>query len=257
MIGVFDSGLGGLTAVAELRRYRPDLDIVYFGDTAHLPYGTRSPESIYRLAREALAFLASEGADAILVACGTVSSVALSRLESAISIPLLGVVEPAVHLALHYTKNNIVGILATTATIESHAFQDALHRGKVATHAVACPLFVPLVENGFTSLGDPIATPAIAHYLAPLRESHADTVILGCTHFPLLAHGIRAYLPHVRLVGAGEAAAAALVATQPRVGHGETQIYVSDAPTSFTISAERFLGYPLPCRVIQKQLSRK
>ncbi len=253
MIGIFDSGLGGLTAMAELRRYRPDLDIVYYADTAHLPYGTRSFENIRRLARDAVSFLTSCGADGILIACGTVSSVALEALVEDCPVPLLGVVEPAAHLAVHYTKNKTVGILATSATVESRAFEKALRRrANLVTHAIACPLFVSLVENGFTAPNDPVATPAIAHYLAPMKQSGVDTVILGCTHFPLLAAGISAYLPGVRLVGAGEAAAAALVSTHPRVGRGETQVWVSDSPASFTASATRFLGAPLPCHVKQK-----
>ncbi len=253
MIGIFDSGLGGLTALAELRRYRPDLDIVYYADTAHLPYGTRSPAEIIRLATNAISFLYSRGADAVLVACGTVSSVALPHIAKQFSIPLIGVIEPAAQLALSYTKTNIIGVIATTATIESHAFETVLHaRGRVATLSAACPLFVSLVENGFTALHDPVATPAIAHYLAPLRARGMDTLILGCTHFPHLAAGIAAYLPRVRLIGAGEAAADAIISAKPRVGRGDTEIWVSDAPAAFTTSAARLLGQDLPVTVKKK-----
>lgn len=250
MIGVFDSGLGGLTALWELRRLRPDLDIVYFGDTAHVPYGTRSPEMIRRFAGEAIGFLSGLGAEAILVACGTVSSVALPLLESRAACPLFGVVEPAADAAYRLSRNRHIGILATEATVQSHAFEDALRRlGPVATRSIACPLFVSLAENGFTAPDDPVARAAAEHYLAPLRGSDLDTLILGCTHFPLLAAHIHRALPGVRLIGAGEAAAAALVATMPRVGHGELTVYASDAPERFRSSAARILGTPLPVDV--------
>ncbi len=243
MIGIFDSGLGGLTALTELRRHRPDIDIHYYADTAHLPYGTRSSDTLYRLSRAAIAYLIKCGADAVLVACGTVSSVVLPRLQSEFATPLIGVVEPAVHAALHYTRNNIVGILGTEATVRSRAFERALReRAPIATLSVACPLFVSLVENGFTSPNDPIATSAISHYLSPLRDKQIDTLILGCTHFPHLAAGISAYLPGVRLIGAGEAAADAIVATRPRVGHGKLTIEVSDAPDTFARTASRLMG---------------
>ncbi len=254
MIGVFDSGLGGLTALAELRRRRPDLDLLYYADTAHLPYGTRTEEDIRRLAARAITYLTTRGADTVLVACGTVSSVALPALSSHFSIPLLGVVEPAAYLASRYTKSRSVAILGTTATIRSHAFEHMLKGQGIRTTAIACPLFVPLVENGFTAPQDPVARAAVAHYLAPLRDTDADTLILGCTHYPHLAASIAAYLPHVTLIGAGEAAADALLATRPRVGHGHLTIEVSHAPAEFAAAAERLLGAPLPCRV---QLARQ
>lgn len=253
MLGVFDSGLGGLTALWELRRLRPDLDIAYFGDTARVPYGTRSPDMICRWAEGALRFLASKGAEAILVACGTVSSVALPRLAGKFSIPLIGVVEPAALAAHRLSRRRVIGIIGTEATVRSRAFEAALRRlGGVATVSLACPLFVSLAENGFTDPADPVTRAAAEYYLAPLRDAGIDTLILGCTHFPLLAPHIQRVLPGVRLVGAGEAAAAALVAAHPRVGHGELEVYVSDAPAHFAKAAARLLGAPLPVNV-QKQ----
>jgi glutamate racemase len=258
MIGVFDSGIGGLTAVRELRRLRPDLDIVFYADTARIPYGTRSPETVTRYAGEALTFLASLGADAILIACGTVSSVALPRLGQRFPLPLWGVVEPSAQAAYRRSRSHRIGIIATQATVRSHAFEDALGRlGHVATYTIACPLFVSLAENGFTAYDDPVAGAAVAHYLKPLEQAQVDTLILGCTHFPLLAAPIARYLPHLSLVGAGESAAAALCATNPRVGHGSLQIYVSDSPGAFAEKATAFLGSPLPCRVAIKQSNEK
>lgn len=257
MIGVFDSGLGGLTALWELRRLRPDLDIVYFGDTAHVPYGTRSPGMIRRFAGEAIDFLSGLGAEAILVACGTVSSVALPDLRKHTACPLFGVVEPAAEAAYRVSRSKHIGILATEATVHSRAFEGALRAiGTVATRSVACPLFVSLAENGFTAPSDPVARAAAEHYLAPLRGSDLDTLILGCTHFPLLASHIQRVLPHARLIGAGEAAAAALVATLPRVGHGELTVYASDAPDRFEATAAGILGTSLPVHV-QKYTPRR
>ena len=143
-----------------------------------------------------------------------------------------------------------IGIIATEATVESRAFETALHRlGRVTTCSLACPLFVSLAENGFTSPEDPVAREAVRHYLPPLRKTGIDTLILGCTHFPLLAPQISAALPGVRLIGAGEAAAAAMVAANPKVGHGELEVYVSDAPARFEKEAERLLGATLPTKV--------
>ena len=250
MIGVFDSGLGGLTAILELRRLRPDLDIVFFADTARIPYGTRSHATVTRYAREALDFLSSKGADAILVACGTVSSVALPTLAPIFPLPLWGVVEPAAQIAYRVSQNKRIGIVATDATIRTHAFEDTLGTlGSVATWSRACPLFVSMVENGFTSPKDPVAKAAILHYLGDAKRADIDTLILGCTHFPLLAAAIHAYLPKVRLIGAGESAAHALCRTNPRVGHGQLLMYVSDDPKDFRRRAEGFLGAPLPCTV--------
>lgn len=257
MIGVFDSGVGGLTALWELRRLRPDLDIVYFGDTAHVPYGTRSPEMIRRFAGEAVGFLSGLGAEAILVACGTVSSVALPALSEHTGCPLFGVVEPAAEVAYRVSKNKKIGVLATEATVGSGAFDRALRRlGPVVTRSLACPLFVSLAENGFTAPDDPVARAAAEHYLAPLRESALDTLILGCTHFPLLAAHIHRVLPGVRLIGAGEAAAAVLVEETPRVGHGKLAVFASDAPERFEATAARILGTSLPVHV-QKYTPRR
>lgn len=257
MIGVFDSGLGGLTALWELRRLRPDLDVVYFGDTAHVPYGTRSPEMIRRFAEEAIDFLSGLGAEAILVACGTVSSVVLPDLRARTVCPVFGVVEPAAQAAYRASRSKHIGILATEATVRSRAFEEALRAiGPVATRSVACPLFVSLAENGFTAPDDPVARAAAEYYLAPLRGSDLDTLILGCTHFPLLAAHIHRVLPHVRLIGAGEEAAAALVGTLPRVGHGELTVYASDAPDRFEATAARILGTALPVHV-QKYTPRR
>ena len=250
MIGVFDSGVGGLTALRELRRLRPDLDLIYYADTAHLPYGTRSPDTLLRYARRSVTALARMGVEGVLVACGTVSSVVLPRLQRELSLPLWGVVEPAVQMAWHRSRSKRIGVLGTAATVRSRAFERGLSAlGSAVTVSRACPLFVSLAENGFTAPTDPVAQAAVAHYLAPMRAAEVDTLILGCTHFPLLAGAISRFLPRVTLVGAGEASAAALCAAQPRVGHGELAVFATDDPQALASQAEHILGGHLPCPV--------
>ena len=254
MIGIFDSGLGGLTALKELRRIRPDLDVLYYADTARVPYGTRSPSTILRYGREALSYLAGQRVDQILVACGTISSVALPTIMDTYPLPIWGVIHPAAKMAYEISQNKRIGVIATAATIQTGAFQSALReQGPVALWATPCPLFVPLVENGFTSPRQEVTRATIRHYLAGAKQANIDTLILGCTHFPLLAAAIHDYLPHVKLVGAGEAAAQALLRTHPRVGHGKLRVVVSDSPRDFRIQAEAFLGGSLPCRIEQKE----
>ncbi len=247
MIGVFDSGVGGLTALRELRRLRPDLDIVFFADTARLPYGAKSGDAICRYAAEGMQFLTSMGAEAILVACGTVSSVALPILRSRVPVPLFGVVEPAVKTALSLSPSGKIGVAATAATVDSHAFQgQLLSGGATQVHAIPCPLFVALAENGFTGGDDPVALATAEHYLSPMRKTGIDTLILGCTHFPLLAAPIAKTLKGVKLLGAGECAAAALCATHPRVGTGQLSLFVSSSPDEFHRRAQTLLGGRLP-----------
>ncbi len=242
MIGIFDSGLGGLTALSELRMRRRDLDILYYADTANLPYGSRSPAALCRLAKRAFGFLASMGVDAILVACGTVSSVVLPTMQES-PVPLFGVVEPACRLAYHLSPGHRIGVLATEATIHSRAYETYLQTlGSVTLSSVACPLFVPLVENGFVAPKDPVPQVVCEASLAPLPRD-VDCLILGCTHFSLLAPHIQRIYPHAVLIGAGEAAAADLCMSHPKVGRGETHFYVTDDPLSFQNKATVHLGY--------------
>ncbi len=245
MIGIYDSGLGGLTAFRELRMRRPDLDIVYYGDTAHLPYGNRPADALFRYGKKAVSFLMNEGADAVLVACGTVSSTVLPRLQELFPIPLFGVVEPTANLAYHISKNKQIGIIATETTVKTGTFSKVLkQRGAVKDFPLPCPLFVPLVENGWIDQNLPLPRLVCEETLKPLK-GNIDTLILGCTHFSLLAHHIQKALPGVYLVGAGEAAAAALSATCPKVGRGESKFYVSEAPREFASRAKLFLNTPL------------
>ena len=200
-IGVFDSGLGGLTAVRELRQLLPSENIIYFGDTARVPYGGRSAEILLKYARQDVRFLRSHDIKAILVACGTVSTTALPQLRQESDIPILGVVEPACRRAAAVTRNRRVGLIATAASVRSGAYQRSLRQldPDIAVTAKACPLFVPLVENGRFRRGDVVIETVAREYLEPLRREGLDTLILGCTHYPFAAKAIS------RVLGSGVA----------------------------------------------------
>ena len=249
-IGVFDSGLGGLTAVRELRRLLPGEDIIYFGDTGRVPYGSRSREILVRYARQDVAFLRTFDLKAIVVACGTVSTTALEVLVRENDIPVWGVVEPAAQAAAQATRNGRVGLIGTQATIRSGADERQIAQENPAIQVLtgACPLFVPLVENGRFRPGDIVAETVAAEYLAPMREAGVDTLVLGCTHYPLLMEIIGACMgPEVALINVGATCAAA-VAERLRAmdalnpgGAGESRFYVSDSVEGFSRLASTFL----------------
>lgn len=184
-IGVFDSGLGGLTAVRELARLMPEEDLIYFGDTGRVPYGGRSQDTITTYARQDVRFLRSFDPKAIVIACGTVSTIALDVLRRENDIPVFGVVGPAVRAAARLAKDGPVGLIGTKATIRSGAYERALARlrSELQVCSEACPLFVPLVETGDSAPASVIETVA-AEYLAPMKGAGVDTLILGCTHYP-------------------------------------------------------------------------
>lgn len=246
MIGIFDSGLGGLTALKELRELCPECDIVYFGDTGRVPYGTRSKKILLRYAEEDIRFLLSRGAGRILAACGTISSVALPEIERNCDVVVSGVVKPAVREAVATTKNKRIGVIGTGATISSKAFsrEIATHSPDFEVIECACPLFVPLVENGFIESGCEITRLAVEKYLTPIKEFGADTLILGCTHFPIISEHIREFLGEdVTLINSGSAAARELAREAKSVGGvGRCDIYVSDNPANFEAVARIFLG---------------
>ena len=180
-IGVFDSGLGGLTAVQSLRKILPEEDLVYFGDTARVPYGGRSRETILQYARQDVRFLRSFQPKALVVACGTISTTSLDTLQAENDVPFIGVVEPACRRAVQVTRNKRAGMIATLASVRSGAYEAALRRldPDVRVFPEACPLFVPLVENGRFRRGDIVAETVAREYLAPLLEQGIDTLILG------------------------------------------------------------------------------
>ena len=254
-IGVFDSGLGGLTALRELERRMPNEDLIYFGDTGRVPYGGRSPETIIRYARQDVAFLRTFDLKAIVIACGTVSATALTELRREQDIPVYGVVQPAAARAVEFTRNGRVGLIATRASIRTHAYEQAIARmnPQVQVFARACPLFVPLVENGRTRPGDVVIETVAEEYLAGLKEDRVDTLVLGCTHYPLLREVIRGVMgPQVRLVDSGGAVAGLVCENLRRrdcaadpARRGSRRWFVSDTTEGFAELASRFLGEPV------------
>ena len=264
-IGVFDSGLGGLTAVRELRRVLPGEDLVYFGDTGRVPYGTKGRDTILRYARQDVAFLRSFDLKAIIVACGTVSANALTELTAENDLPIFGVVAPAAAAAVAATRNKKVGLIGTAASIRSAAYEREMARldGGVEVYANACPLFVPLVENGRFRPGDKVAELVVEEYLSPIRDQGVDTVVLGCTHYPLLAGLIGAFMGSgVTLVDAGAACAdyaAQALGEQGLLAQretGECRYFVSDASGDFPRLAEIFLQEPVADSVEQVEIQK-
>jgi len=189
-IGVFDSGIGGLTVVKALRDLLPNENICYLGDTARVPYGPKSPETVQRYATELAEMLTRKNAKALVVACNTVSSVALPLLKAKFSVPVVGVIEPGAQAALQATRNRHIGVIGTRATIRSGAYEKALRASdnNVRVSSRACPLLVPLIEEGL--LDDDVTDRMIARYLEPVFGDGIDTLVLGCTHYPLLTAAI-------------------------------------------------------------------
>ncbi len=249
-IGVFDSGLGGLTVVRWLLELMPGENIIYFGDTGRVPYGTRSENTIRRYTREDTAFLLSKGVKHIIAACGTVSSVAREELES-LPIPAFGVVEATAAAAAATTANGRIGILGTAATVRSGSFVRALKGLDPActVTAVPCPLFVSLVENGWIDPSDEVAAAVARRYLEPIKAAGVDTLILGCTHFPLLSPILQRELgDNVTLIDSGKETAIRCAALLRERGatavrrNGQCRFFVSDRPEGFARVAEIFLG---------------
>ena len=250
-IGVFDSGLGGLTAVRSLRQILPEENLIYFGDTARVPYGGRSRETILKYARQDVRFLKSFDLKAILIACGTVTTTSLDTLQAENTLPIVGVVEPTCRRALLVTRTKKVGIIATLASIRSGAYEAVLRRldPEVEVIGKPCPLFVPLVENGRFRRGDVVIETVAREYLEPLKATGIDTLILGCTHYPLLTDVIADVMgPGVTLVSAGEESAFELKRLLKADGlraeetrQGEAEFYVSDQPEDFERIASVFL----------------
>lgn len=266
-IGVFDSGLGGLTAAGELARLMPKENIIYFGDTGRVPYGGRSRETILKYARQDIAFLKTFGLKAIVVACGTVSTVALDTLVEENAIPVVGVVEPAGLAAAAVSRNGKVGLIGTMASVRSGAYEKVIAsvRPEIEVFPEACPLLVPLVENGRINEGDVVIETVVSEYLEPMQKAGVDTLVLGCTHYPLLKGIIGKQMGEgVTLIDTGEQCAiqvAKLLKKQdllapPEREKGRRQYYVSDAPAGFARIASLFLGEEIEDAVEQVDIDR-
>jgi len=250
-IGIFDSGVGGLTVQRAILEALPGLDTVYLGDTARVPYGTKSPEVVTQYAIRNARLLVAQDVEMLVVACNTASAVALPALRDAFDVPVLGVVEPGARAAARATRTGRVGVLGTQSTVASGAYQRALAAliPGVVVIARACPLFVPLAEEGWTAADDEVVRLVARRYLAPVREAGVDTVVLGCTHYPLLAGAIAAELPGVTLVDSAAAIAAEVAERFPaavRTGSASHSFFVTDTPDRFLAVAPRFLGRPVP-----------
>lgn len=248
-IGVFDSGLGGLTAVKEIMELLPNESIVYFGDTGRVPYGTRSKETILKYTHDDINFLLGKDVKMIVIACGTASSAALPNIKKEFSVPIFGVVDSAAYAAVRATKNKKIGIIGTPATVKSGAYEKYINEydSSIETFARACPLFVPLVENGH--FYTPVTRLVIEEYLEEIRSAGVDTLIMGCTHYPLLKKAIREYMgENVTLISPGEQVAQYLKKklTEEMRHSGEKDenqysYYVSDGVESFEELGSIFL----------------
>jgi len=265
-VGIFDSGVGGLTVVRELLRHLPHESIVYFGDTARVPYGTKSRKTIIRFALEDARFLLSKDVKMIVVACNSVSSNALEALQERFDVPIVGVIETVARETCRATQNKRVGVIGTSATVESRAYEEAIHEynQEVQVKSAACPLFVPLVEEGW--FDRKITVDVVREYIKPLLDWGIDTLLLGCTHYPLLKGAIgKVAGTDVRLVDSAEATVGevrdllrreGLTATgQSEVTH---QFFLSDLPRNFRDIGKSFLGRhiePVLCGDLFEQVS--
>ncbi len=259
-IGVFDSGLGGLTAVREMLEILPNENIVYFGDTGRVPYGSKSNETISKYAVQDARFLKKQGVKMIVAACGTVSSVAPDLTEE-LGLPYTGVVYPTCFTAVRTTKNGRIGVIGTAATIASHSYKNRIRQKHPEFTVIeqACPLYVPLVENGMTDPNDEIVRLVVRRYMQIMKENDVDTIILGCTHYPLLTEAIRREMGDgVTLIDSGKETALYTkkileengllrTGTQPP----EARFFVSDTPSDFEKYAGIFLQRNIHDRVQQ------
>ncbi|MEM1082978.1 MAG: glutamate racemase [Verrucomicrobiota bacterium] len=251
-LGFFDSGVGGLTVVRAAQEILPHEDIVYLGDTARVPYGSKSPETIREFARQDVEFLQSHGVKAVVIACNTATAHALPTLRERFDLPILGVIEPGVEAALAEPDTDRIGIIATRGTIRSHAYQHALAQRKTGLiiHAKSAPLLAPMVEENW--LGHPATDAALHSYLDPMVETGIDALLLACTHYPLLIPKLKDFLPDdVRLIDSATTCAEHLKAELTRLDllnessdPGKLEIHLTDLSEEFEALAKRFLAQP-------------
>ena len=258
-IGVFDSGLGGLTTVRELFRVLPHESVIYFGDTARLPYGTKSRDTVTRFSLEIAAFLVRQNIKCLVVACNTSSSYALDELTRRLELPVVGVIEPAARAAVAASPRGRIGIIGTLATVRSEAYPQAIHRlmPGAAVISRACPMFVPLIEEGW--MDHAVTRTVASEYLLELINGRLESLILGCTHYPLIAPLVHELMgPVVRLIDSGAEAARATAQLlrergQLAAGPARHHFFLSDERLQFQRVAESFLGRALPETTIVDQ----
>jgi glutamate racemase len=254
MIGVFDSGIGGLTVARELRRAIPGAPILYFGDVARMPFGNKSAATVTQYSREIGSYLIRRGARLLVIACNTASAVAAETLRRELEVPVFDVISPAVRAALALPGVRRIAVLGTRGTVGSGAYQRAIGAaGRATVQAIACPMFVPIVEEGFAATAEGRAI--VRRTLRPLAARRPDALILGCTHYPLLRSAIQAALPGVKLVDSRAVAeeVRAALTRDPRLrgrSRKELEIVVTDRTEHFQRFAERILGHPIRTRVV-------
>jgi len=249
-IGVFDSGIGGLTVVRALHRRLPGENIVYFGDTARVPYGPKSPQVVREYAAQDTDFLISKNVKMVVIACNTVSAVALDVVKKRAGVPVVGVIHPGAAAAVSATGIKRIGVIGTIATVNSEAYTHAIRQldHSIKTFSQACPLLVPLAEEGW--IAHKVTAMVAKEYLFPLKLEKIDALILGCTHYPVLREAIQSAMdPGVALIDSGEAAAGEVERVlerdslrNPSTQKPNLQFFVSDLPAKFTEVGERFLG---------------
>lgn len=254
-IGVFDSGLGGLTVVKEIMELLPHEDIVYFGDTARVPYGTRSNETVLRYSEQCIRFLLGRGVKMIVIACNTVSSISLKKVRQKFHLPIVGVIEPGAGDGIESTKNGRLGVIGTEATIRSGAYERAINalEADIKVYSTPCPLFVPIVEEGWSNTK--IALLTAERYLDTIKDEDIDTLILGCTHYPLLEGTIGKVMgPEVTLVNPAKGTAREVERILRDMGmldesksQGVYSFYVSDLGEKFEEIGGNFLGRKIEC----------
>lgn len=249
-IGIFDSGVGGLTVFKEIRKQLPNESLIYFGDTARVPYGSKSPATVQRYSLEIAKFLEMQNVKAIVIACNTASALALTTLRNEIRLPIIGVIDPGVRAAIKAAHSGNIGVIGTKATISSEVYQNRIRRlrNSINVTAIACPLFVPIVEENLTNTR--LATDALDMYLSPFRKIDIKALILACTHYPILKEQINAYFENkINLVDSAfetakevkETLEARRLATESET-EGKEKFYVSDSPETFAAVAANFLG---------------
>jgi glutamate racemase len=255
-IGLFDSGIGGLSVLKQFIRFLPYERYIYLGDTARVPYGNKSAETVQEYSRQCTQFLLDKGVKLVVVACNTASSLALEQVKQTSDVPVVDMISPVAGAALRATHNGRIGVIGTRATISSDAYANAIKSltkpDNVEVHSRACPLFVPIVEEGWIRHQ---ASELIAkEYLEPFKSTDIDTLVLGCTHYPLLSELISKILPGIMLIDSGEHAAVNSIRTLAEMGvlaeerneflkNPQIEFFVSDVPSTFFDVAKRFLGF--------------
>jgi glutamate racemase len=249
-IGVFDSGIGGLTVVAAIKRILPSEKIIYFGDLLHLPYGSKSSKAVLDFSRAAVSFLIRQDIKLLVIACNTATSIAMPQIKDEVDIPVIGVISPGVLAACKISKNRRIGVIGTTRTIESDAYKRALTESDkgISVFQKATPLLVPLIEEGW--IEHPVMQLVLTEYLNFFHETEIDTIVLGCTHYPLIREAIQKMLPSLNVVDSAETTAVLVKETLKNRGSfeedtnetGGCSIYLTDFTENFRIMGERIIG---------------